>query len=51
MRRKLQLFMLLLFGTILLQAQDSTKQRSLEIYGFAMTDMGYDTKQINPNWF
>jgi hypothetical protein len=24
---------------------------SLEVYGFAMLDMGFDFKQINPNWF
>ncbi|HEY2648224.1 MAG TPA: DcaP family trimeric outer membrane transporter, partial [Puia sp.] len=32
-------------------AQDTTKVRSLEIYGFAMTDMGYNFDQINPAWF
>jgi hypothetical protein len=32
-------------------AQDSTKEKSLEIYGFAMTDMGYNFMQINPAWF
>jgi len=26
-------------------------QPSLEIYGFAMLDIGHDFKQINPNWF
>ncbi len=51
MRLKLQLFAMLLFGAYFVQAQDSLHPRSLEIYGFAMTDMGYDTKQINPNWF
>ena len=25
-------------------------QPSLEIYGFAMLDIGHDFKQINPNW-
>jgi DcaP outer membrane protein len=24
---------------------------SFEVYGFAMLDMGYDFKQINPNWY
>jgi hypothetical protein len=24
---------------------------SMEIYGFAMLDIGHDFKQINPNWF
>ena len=31
--------------------QDSTKEKSLEIYGFAMTDMGFNFDQINPAWF
>lgn len=26
-------------------------QVGFEIYGFAMTDMGYNVNQINPNWF
>ena len=32
-------------------AQDETKSKSLEVYGFAMMDMGYDLKQIDPRWF
>ena len=35
------------------RAQDQAKpdpKPSLEIYGFAMLDMGYNFKQINPNW-
>ncbi len=32
-------------------AQDDTVRKSLEVYGFAMLDAGYDFKQINPNWF
>ncbi len=28
-----------------------TKPMSLNIYGFAMLDMGYDFKQNDPNWF
>lgn len=51
MKRKIQLLTLFLFGAILLHAQDSTKRKTLEVYGFAMTDMGFDSKQINPNWF
>src|SRR3954452_3923943 len=31
--------------------QDSTKEKSLEIYGFAMTDLGFNFDQINPAWF
>src|SRR5215471_11876076 len=41
-------FMILFFN---LRAQDSTKTKSFEIYGFAMTDAGYNVNQINPAWF
>ena len=27
------------------------KNPSFEVYGFAMLDIGYDFKQIHPNWF
>ena len=30
--------------------QDSSSVKTLQIYGFAMTDAGYNTKQINPSW-
>ena len=29
----------------------SQSKPSFEVYGFAMLDMGYDFKQIHPNWF
>jgi hypothetical protein len=32
-------------------SQDSTKVKNLEIYGFAMTDIGFNFDQINPAWF
>src|SRR5690349_10524212 len=32
-------------------AQDDAPKKALEVYGFAMTDMGYDFKQIDPRWF
>src|SRR4051794_20752181 len=32
-------------------SQDSTQQQSLEVYGFIMTDMGYNFNQIHPDWF
>jgi hypothetical protein len=51
MKLRFEISLMLLFITAMLHAQDSTKRKSLEIYGFAMTDMGYDVKQINPNWF
>ena len=41
----------LLFSTTNLFAQEDTSLRkSLEVYGFAMVDMGYNFKQINPKW-
>ena len=33
------------------QAQPAQPKSTFEIYGFAMLDMGYDFKQINPNWY
>jgi hypothetical protein len=32
-------------------AQDETRQKNFEIYGFAMMDAGYNIKQIDPLWF
>jgi hypothetical protein len=32
-------------------AQEAAAQKSMEIYGFVMTDAGYNFNQINPNWF
>ncbi|OLY93000.1 hypothetical protein SAMN05444008_104100 [Cnuella takakiae] len=31
--------------------QSSTAQKSLDIYGHVMTDIGYDFKRVNPSWF
>lgn len=47
-------FVLLLLGALSVSVPVSAQEenaRSLEIYGFAMLDVGYDFKQINPNWF
>jgi DcaP outer membrane protein len=33
------------------KAQDSTGERTFEIYGFAMMDAGYQFKQNDPDWF
>jgi hypothetical protein len=41
-------FMIFFFNS---QAQDSTKTKSFEVFGFAMTDAGYNFNQINPAWF
>ncbi len=46
-----QLLLALLCGLSLpLAAQDKPKQ-TFEVYGFAMTDMGYNFNQIDPAWF
>lgn len=49
---KLKTFLLAFFivNYLFAAAQDSTKQKSLEIYGFVMTDVGYDFNQIHPDW-
>lgn len=47
------MLILLLFSQIS-KGQDTTntsRTNSLEIYGFVMTDLGYNFKQIDPNWF
>jgi hypothetical protein len=49
-RQNLLTLILIIYASSTL-AQDSARQRSLEVFGFVMTDLGYDTKQINPNWF
>ncbi len=33
------------------QAQDAAEQKSFEVYGFVMTDAGYNANQIHPDWF
>lgn len=42
---------LLLIVVITAQAQDATEQKSFEVYGFVMTDAGYNANQIHPDWF
>lgn len=51
MKQKLLLSITVLFLFITVFSQDSTKQKSLEIYGFVMTDMGYNFNQIHPDWY
>ena len=45
------LLVTLLCLPLLSSAQDDTKQKNFEIYGFAMMDAGYNFKQIDPLWF
>ena len=49
MKAKALLLLIITCSIISVTAQDSTK--SLEVYGFAMVDMGYNFKQIDPRWF
>jgi hypothetical protein len=51
MKLKFLLAAALITASFSVSAQDTTKVRSLEIYGFAMTDLGYNFNQINPAWF
>jgi hypothetical protein len=50
MKLKPLLIITLLACAFSARAQDTSMVRSLEIYGFAMTDMGYNWNTINPAW-
>lgn len=43
--------MCLLAFSMTLHAQDDDKKKTMEIYGFIMTDLGYNFNQIHPDWF
>ena len=51
MIRTYLLLLCLLIGMLYASAQDTSKIRTLEVYGFVMTDAGYNLHQINPSWF
>jgi hypothetical protein len=42
---------LLSLGIFANAQDDTTRVRNLEVYGFVMTDMGYNVNQINPTYF
>jgi hypothetical protein len=44
------LIVLCLFASAL-YAQEIDEQKSLELYGFVMTDAGYNFNQIHPDWY
>lgn len=50
MKTKL-LILLLSFVSLDLFAQDTPKDKSFEVYGFAMMDAGYNVNQIQPDWY
>ncbi len=44
--------MLVLAGAPAVRAQESPEAKTaVDLYGFAMLDMGYDSGQVDPNWF
>ena len=51
MKTKLLLISISVCLSFLLSAQDEEKQKSLEIYGFVMTDIGYNFGQTDAAWF
>lgn len=51
MKSRYLLIAILCFSLTTLAQDDAAKQKSLEIYGFAMMDAGYNFNQIHPDWF
>lgn len=45
------LLVLLLFSFGLARAQENGKQKTMELYGHVMTDVGYNFDQVNPDWY
>jgi hypothetical protein len=45
------LMLLVLVSTVNAQQPAAEPKPSLEVYGFAMLDIGHDFKSIHPNWF
>lgn len=45
------LLVLLLFSFGLARAQENGKQKTMELYGHVMTDVGYNFNQVNPDWY
>jgi len=51
MKCTLLLTVILFNCVVFCSAQDTSRTRTLEVYGFVMADVGYNFDQINPNWF
>ncbi len=45
------LVILLVSMTGVAMAQEAGEEKAFEVYGFIMTDIGYNANQIDPNWF
>ncbi|HEU5167430.1 MAG TPA: DcaP family trimeric outer membrane transporter [Chitinophagaceae bacterium] len=50
-KKILTAIMLLFVSFVAMAQEDSLPQKSLEVYGFAMVDMGYNFDQIDSRWF
>jgi len=50
-KNSLLIFTLLLTISATVQAQEEGDKKAFEIYGFVMTDAGYNANQIDPNWY
>ncbi len=50
-KNRLLLILVPLFFVTAGRAQDASEQKAFELYGFVMTDAGYNAKQIDPDWF
>jgi len=50
MKRLMAVILMVGLGASTARAQQPA-QSSMEVYGFAMLDMGHDFKQIHPDWF
>ena len=51
MKAKALLLLICTCSIMSISAQEAQKEKSLEIYGFAMMDAGYNFNQIDPDWF
>ena len=51
--KKIKPYLLFLFLALasVARSQDASEQKSFEVYGFVMTDAGYNANQIHPDWF
>jgi hypothetical protein len=50
-QNKIYIFVMLLGAAATGFAQEGADQKAFEIYGFVMTDAGYNANQIHPDWF
>jgi len=52
MKKKKIFILAIFFGLVsAIWSQEPAEQKALEVYGFVMTDAGYNANQIHPDWF